>query len=79
MVFCKQELKAAVKGFLCGMLLYLFMILVTGHFTFFSDTAEIPLYIFRRLPYGMIKCFSFGVIGYLVSLLYFHKRKRFNE
>lgn len=79
MVFHKKELKGAVKGFLCGMLLYLFMILVTGRFTFFSEPAEIPLYLLRRLPYGMMKCIIFGVVGYLINLLYFVKRRKFNE
>lgn len=79
MVFCKKELKSAVKGFLCGMLLYIFMIFMTGHFTFFSGPSEIPSYLLRRLPYGMIKCFSFGVVGYLISLFYYVKRRKFNE
>lgn len=75
MAFYKKELKGAVKGFLCGMLLYVLMVLVTGHFTFFSGPAEIPLYLLRRLPYGMIKCIFFGVVGYLICLLYYIIRR----
>ena len=68
MISCNKKLKSAAKGFLCGMLLYLFMIFMTGHFTFFR-LSEIPTYLLRRLPYGIMKCFSFGVVGYLISLL----------
>lgn len=41
MISCNKKLKSAAKGFLCGMLLYLFMIFMTGHFTFFR-LSEIP-------------------------------------
>lgn len=43
MISCNKKLKSAAKGFLCGMLLYLFMIFMTGHFTF-SDYLK-----FRRI------------------------------
>jgi len=48
MISCNKKLKSAAKGFLCGMLLYLFMIFMTGHFTFFR-LSEIPTYLLRRL------------------------------
>lgn len=44
MISCNKKLKSAAKGFLCGMLLYLFMIFMTGHFTFFR-LSEIPTYL----------------------------------
>ena len=53
MISCNKKLKSAAKGFLCGMLLYLFMIFMTGHFTFFR-LSEIPTYLLRRLPYGIM-------------------------
>lgn len=45
MVFYKKELKRSVKGFLCGMLLYIFMVIVAGHFALFSGPFEIPSYL----------------------------------
>ena len=78
MISCNKKLKSAAKGFLCGMLLYLFMIFMTGHFTFFR-LSEIPTYLLRRLPYGIIKCLSFGAVGYLISLFYYAKRRNYNE
>ena len=78
MISCNKKLKSAAKGFLCGMLLYLFMIFMTGHFTFFR-LSEIPTYLLRRLPYGIMKCFSFGVVGYLISLCYYMEKRKFNK
>ena len=79
MVFYKKELKRSVKGFLCGMLLYIFMVIVAGHFALFSGPFEIPSYLLRRLPYGIIKCLSFGAVGYLISLFYYAKMRNYNE
>ena len=78
MISCNKKLKSAAKGFLCGMLLYLFMIFMTGHFTFFR-LSEIPTYLLRRLPYGIMKCFSFGVVGCLISLCYYIEKRKFNK
>ena len=41
MISCNKKLKSAAKGFLCGMLLYLFMIFMTGHFTFFREYPKV--------------------------------------
>lgn len=65
-----------IKGFLCGVIVRCLLVILKGRFASFSLSTGIPEYMLRRIPYGILSCILYGILGALIGALFHFIRRK---
>lgn len=68
---CYMKLhKIILLGFLIGVFVYVFTKFLSGNMPISIISGNIPEYIYRRLPWILLKAISYGLVGSICTILF---------